>query len=106
MDYQKLVKAAGYKGDQADFIARKLESRKVPAHKLNELHGYFPRVVVLAGVDLSELGFALYGAAKELEATDAAKELAEKEKVDLAKVQGSGKSGRVTKADVEAATEN
>ena len=62
MDYKKLVKAAGYKGEQADYIARKLASKQIPAAKINQLHMYFPRASQLAGVDLAELGNALYNA--------------------------------------------
>lgn len=41
--------------------------------------------------------------AAEVDATDAARELAEDEGIDLATVEGSGKDGRITKGDVEAA---
>lgn len=41
--------------------------------------------------------------AKDAKATDAAKELADELQVDLAKVEGSGSEGQVTKPDVEAA---
>lgn len=67
MDYPKLVKAAGLKGDVADFVSRKLASRQVPKEKLNNLHDYFPRTTHLGGMELSELGSALYGAAVEME---------------------------------------
>jgi hypothetical protein len=60
MDYKKLVQAAGYKGNTADYIARKLEARKVPAENLNGLGSYFPGMGELAGVNLHELGLALY----------------------------------------------
>ena len=83
-----------------------MEARKVPVKNLNGLGSYFPGMGELAGENLHELGLALYGAAVEMEATDAAKEVAKKKKVDLKEVEGSGKDGRVTKADVEAATEN
>lgn len=63
MDYEKLVKAAGYKGDVADYIARKLESRQVPKAKLISLSAYFPRSPHLAGVNLTELGAVLHAAA-------------------------------------------
>ena len=60
MDYQKLMGAAGYSGDSAEFIARKLQSRNVLADKLNQLGSYFPKTDNLAGVNLHELGIALY----------------------------------------------
>lgn len=41
------------------------------------------------------------GATGEIDATDDAKELAEKEGVNLGGVEGSGKDGRITKGDVE-----
>lgn len=63
MDYEKLVKAAGYKGDVADYIARKLKSRQVPKAKLISLSAYFPRSPHLAGVNLTELGAVLHAAA-------------------------------------------
>lgn len=63
MDYKKLVNAAGYKGDKAAYIARKLESRNIPKDKLNQLGSYFPKADNLAGVSLNELGNALYGVA-------------------------------------------
>ena len=65
MDYKKLVTAAGYKGDTADYIARKLEARKVPKENLNALGSYFKGISDLAGVNLHELGMALYGAANK-----------------------------------------
>lgn len=67
MDYQKLVKAAGYKGDKADYIARKLEARKVPVENLNGLGSYFPGMGELAGENLHELGIALYEVANKKE---------------------------------------
>lgn len=57
MDYKKLLSGAGYKGEKAKYLARKLE--KVPVGKLNQLRSYFPRQNSLAGVDLDELGAAL-----------------------------------------------
>ena len=65
MDYKKLVTAAGYKGDQADYIARKLKARQVPKENLNALGSYFKNMPDLAGVNLHELGLALYGAAEK-----------------------------------------
>ena len=38
--------------------------------------------------------------------TDGAKSLAEEEDIDLSEVEGSGKKGRVTKADVDALVED
>jgi pyruvate/2-oxoglutarate dehydrogenase complex dihydrolipoamide acyltransferase (E2) component len=40
-----------------------------------------------------------------IEATEAAQELAEQEGVDLQQIEGSGKEGRITKEDVEKAAE-
>jgi hypothetical protein len=65
MDYKKLVNAAGYKGDTAVYIARKLEARKVPKENLNALGSYFKGMSTLAGESLHELGLALYGAAEK-----------------------------------------
>lgn len=42
-----------------------------------------------------------YGDTSEIDATDDARELAEKEGVNLAAVEGTGKDGRITKGDVE-----
>jgi hypothetical protein len=42
----------------------------------------------------------------DVEATDAAKELAAEQNVDLSKIKGTGKDGRVTKPDVEAELDN
>ena len=67
MDYEAIVGEAGFSGDQAEFIARKLQRRQVTREKLNQLHGYFPRVVTLAGTDLHELGTALAAAANRLD---------------------------------------
>jgi pyruvate/2-oxoglutarate dehydrogenase complex dihydrolipoamide acyltransferase (E2) component len=39
----------------------------------------------------------------EVDATDSAKELAAEHEVDLSEVKGTGKDGRITKPDVEAA---
>lgn len=44
-------------------------------------------------------------AAEEVDATDAAEKLAAELGVDIAKVQGTGQDGRITKGDVEAAAE-
>lgn len=60
MDYKRLLGAAGYSGDGAEFVARKLKSRNIPADKLNQLGSYFPKVDNLAGFSLDELGAALY----------------------------------------------
>lgn len=67
MDYKKLLKQAGVEGDQADYIARKLKAKNVPKEKLNALGGYFPGTGHLSGVNLNELGAALYEAANEPE---------------------------------------
>lgn len=40
----------------------------------------------------------------EVEATEGARALAEERGIDLSKIQGTGADGRVTKADVEAAS--
>jgi pyruvate/2-oxoglutarate dehydrogenase complex dihydrolipoamide acyltransferase (E2) component len=40
----------------------------------------------------------------EVDATEAARELAPERGIDLSKIQGTGAEGRVTKADVEAAS--
>ena len=76
MDYKKLVTAAGYKGDKADYIARKLQSRQVPKENLNALGSYFKNTPDLAGESLHELGLALYGVAEK---TDKPKSEAAKE---------------------------
>lgn len=60
----------------------------------------------LAGLEsgtaaISEDYGAQYGNVGEIDATDDAKELAEKENVNLAGVEGTGKDGRITKGDVE-----
>ena len=44
-------------------------------------------------------------AAEEIDATDAAGELAAEHGIDLAEIEGTGKEGRVLKSDVEAAVE-
>lgn len=67
MNYEKLVKAAGYKGEVGAYIARKLAARQVPRHKLNELTAYFSRTTHLGGVELAELGATLTAAADELD---------------------------------------
>ncbi len=46
------------------------------------------------------------GESVEVDATSGATELAEEEGIDLASIEGSGKDGRVTKADVEDAIES
>lgn len=66
MDYNKLVKTAGYKGEQGEYIARKIARKQIPAAKLNQLHQYFPRAGNLAGADLAELGNALFEAQQKL----------------------------------------
>ena len=67
MDYQRLVGLAGYSGDKAEYIARKLKARNVPKENLNGLGSYFPGVGDLAGENLHELGIALYAAAAEMD---------------------------------------
>jgi hypothetical protein len=42
MDYQRLVGLAGYSGDKAEYIARKLKARNVPKENLNGLGGLLP----------------------------------------------------------------
>jgi hypothetical protein len=64
MDYQRLVGLAGYSGDKAEYIARKLKARNVPKENLNGLGSYFPGMGELAGENLHELGIALYAAAE------------------------------------------
>lgn len=66
MDYEKLVKMAGYKGEVAAYIARKLAARQVPQHKLGELTAYFSRTTHLGGIELAELSAALVAAADEM----------------------------------------
>lgn len=60
MNYKQLVKTAGYKDEQAEYIARKLEARKVPESDLGSLPQYFPGSTELGGVDIYELSQALY----------------------------------------------
>lgn len=67
MDYQRLVGLAGYSGDKAEYIARKLKARNVPKENLNGLGSYFPGTGELAGENLHELGIALYAAAEEMD---------------------------------------
>lgn len=67
MDYHRIVGVAGYSGEKAEYIIRKLESRNVTKEGFLNLHGYFPRMNQLAGFELHELGLALYGAAVEIE---------------------------------------
>ena len=51
-----------------------------------------------------EVGGVGAGASEdEIDATDAAKELAAEEDVDLASVEGTGSDGRITKGDVQEA---
>ena len=60
--------------------------------------------IVAPDEDCPELDKVLGGQADEpdeVNATGDARELAEKEGVDLATVNGTGKNGRITKADVE-----
>lgn len=67
MDYRRIVAVAGYAGEQAEYIIRKLESRKVTKEGLKNLHSYFPGMTTLAGYELYALGMALYGAAVEID---------------------------------------
>lgn len=69
MNYKQLVKTAGYKDEQAEYIARKLADRKVPESQLNSLSQYFPGTTELGGVDIYELSVALYAAVDKMQHT-------------------------------------
>ena len=67
MDYISIVKKAGYKGDTAVYIARKLGEKQIPPTKLNQLSVYFRGTNAIAGISLGDLGDALYGAYEDLQ---------------------------------------
>ena len=49
-------------------------------------------------------GAITFTASSAVDATDAARELAETEGIDLTAIEGTGSEGRITKSDVEAAS--
>ena len=65
MDYKTLLKAAGVKGDQVDYLNRKLQDKKVPKEHLDRLGEYFPMMAEVAGVNLHEVGMAMHEAANK-----------------------------------------
>lgn len=67
MDYKSLLKSAGVKDQQVDYLNRKLKQKNVPKEHLNRLGEYFPLVGEVAGVNLHELGMAMHEAANKPE---------------------------------------
>ena len=107
MNYHELVKRAGYDTPQGEYLATKLEERQITAKQLNSLAFVFQSVSI-AGIDLYEASIKLTEANKEpeIDATESAIELANIRGVDLETITGSGKDGRIVKADILAAVED
>lgn len=82
MNYKKLVRQAGYKADQANYLARKLEEKQVPSGKLLELSNYFPRTATLAGVEIGALSQALHDGFAEMNKPKPVKRTSDKDKKD------------------------